>query len=132
MTLSTPPRATSSIDATSLRVDPWPEAVVSSFAQIDADPTVYHTMNGPSEFHVVGSLKSWDIVDQVHKIQAPTLVISGRYDEATPETVRPYAERIPNARWHIFPISSHMPHVEERDAYMKLVEDFLEEHDRQV
>jgi len=114
------------------RVVPHPPEVDRTFAAIEEDPTVYHTMNGPSEFHVIGTLKSWDIVDQLDKIQAPTLVISGRYDEATPETVRPYAERIPNARWHIFPNSSHMPHVEERDEYMKLIEDFLEEHDRDV
>src|SRR5206468_4512889 len=35
------------------RLDPWPEDVVAGFAWIDRDPTVYHTMNGPSEFHVV-------------------------------------------------------------------------------
>ncbi len=36
---------------------PWPDCVQRSFDQMDADPTVYRTMNGPSEFHVVGSLK---------------------------------------------------------------------------
>ena len=28
----------------------------------------YHTMNGPSEFHVIGSLKDWDISDRLHEI----------------------------------------------------------------
>src|SRR4051794_6404306 len=37
------------------RLDPWPDDVVEGFAWIDRDPTVYHTMNGPSEFHVIGS-----------------------------------------------------------------------------
>jgi L-proline amide hydrolase len=111
------------------RVVPHPPEVDATFAAIAEDPTVYHTMNGPSEFHVIGTLKTWDIVDMVHNIQAPTLVISGRYDEATPDTVRPYAEGIPNARWQIFENSSHMPHVEERHAYMQLVEEFLDEHD---
>ena len=32
------------------RVQPQPQDVKDSFDQIDADPTVYHTMNGPSEF----------------------------------------------------------------------------------
>ena len=36
---------------------PQPPYVVASFEQLAADPTVYHTMNGPSEFHVIGSLK---------------------------------------------------------------------------
>jgi L-proline amide hydrolase len=30
------------------RLDPWPEEVVEAFAWIERDPTVYHTMNGPS------------------------------------------------------------------------------------
>ncbi len=27
-------------------------------------PTVYDTMNGPSEFHVIGTLKTWSVVDR--------------------------------------------------------------------
>ena len=46
------------------RVVPNPPEVTASFDQIDADPTVYHAMNGPSEFHVVGSLKEWSVVDR--------------------------------------------------------------------
>ena len=67
------------------------------FAQMDADPTVYHTMNGPSEFHVVGSLKTWDITDRLHEIDVPTLLVSGRHDEATPLIVGQIHERIPGA-----------------------------------
>ncbi len=46
--------------------------------------------------------------------QGPTLLISGAYDEATPEVVRPYRERVADIRWVLFEESSHMPHVEER------------------
>ncbi|MFN2629489.1 MAG: alpha/beta fold hydrolase [Gaiellaceae bacterium] len=48
---------------------PWPDCVRRSFDQIAADPTVYHTMSGPSEFHVVGSLKRWDITDRLGEIR---------------------------------------------------------------
>src|SRR3954451_23104435 len=41
------------------RLDPWPDEVAEGFAWIDRDPTVYHTMNGPSEFHVIGSIRDW-------------------------------------------------------------------------
>ena len=108
---------------------PWPDAVARSFAQIEKDPTVYHTMNGPSEFHVIGTLKNWTIVDRLDRIAVPTLVISGRHDEATEACVRPYAERIKGARWEIFENSSHLPHVEESESYMKLVGAFLDAHD---
>src|SRR3954454_9116677 len=36
------------------RLEPWPDYVDEAFAWIERDPTVYHTMNGPSEFHVIG------------------------------------------------------------------------------
>jgi L-proline amide hydrolase len=109
---------------------PWPPEVERTFAAIEADPTVYHTMNGPSEFHVVGSLKSWSIIDRLDRIQAPTLLISGRYDEATKATVQPYADRIPDVRWTIFENSSHMPHVEETENCLKVVGEFLASHDK--
>ena len=104
---------------------PWPDYVQRSFDQIAADPTVYHTMNGPSEFHVVGSLKTWDITDRLHEIATPTLLVSGRHDEATPHIVGQIHERIPGAQWEIFEESSHMPHVEEPEAFLERVEAFL-------
>jgi L-proline amide hydrolase len=92
---------------------------------MDEDNTVYRNMNGPTEFHVIGTMKDWTIEDRLSRIQAPTLVISGRYDEATPLVVKPYVENVPNNKWVLFEESSHMPHVEERDLCMKTVSDFL-------
>ncbi|MHB8470006.1 MAG: proline iminopeptidase-family hydrolase [Gaiellaceae bacterium] len=103
----------------------WPDCVRRSFAQMAEDPTVYHTMNGPSEFHVVGSLTGWDITDRLHEIATPTLLVSGRYDEATPLIVGEIHARIPGSRWELFEESSHMPHVEEPEAFLERVEAFL-------
>ena len=108
------------------RIQPWPDEVARTFTAMDIDPTVYHAMNGPTEFHVIGSMKDWSIIDRLDRIQVPTLLISGRYDEATPATVQPYADLIPDVRWTIFENSSHMPHVEEREACMRTVNDFLD------
>ncbi|MDT0261670.1 proline iminopeptidase-family hydrolase [Jatrophihabitans lederbergiae] len=108
------------------RVVPNPPEVAASFAAIEDDPTVYHTMNGPSEFHVVGSLKSWTVVDRLPRITVPTLIISGRYDEATPVAVQPFFDLIPDSRWRVFAESSHMPHVEETERYLAVVEAFLD------
>ena len=107
------------------RLDPWPPEVDEAFAWIERDPTVYHTMNGPSEFHVVGTLKHWDITDRLGEIDTPTLLVSGRYDEATPLIVEQIHERIPGAEWVIFEESSHMPHVEEPELFLETVEAFL-------
>jgi L-proline amide hydrolase len=86
-------------------------------------------MNGPNEFFVIGSLKTWDIIDKVAAINVPTLLISGRHDEATPAVVRPFADNIKGARWVVFEKSSHMPHVEETAKCMKTVTEFLDEND---
>jgi L-proline amide hydrolase len=104
---------------------PWPECVERSFAQMADDPTVYHTMNGPSEFHCIGSLKTWDITDRLPEIDVPTLLVSGRHDEATPHIVEQIQTRIPGSRWRLFEDSSHMPHVEEPEAFLEAVEAFL-------
>jgi L-proline amide hydrolase len=104
---------------------PFPDCVQRTFAQLAEDPTVYHTMNGPSEFHVVGSLKTWDITDRLHEITTPTLLVSGRHDEATPLIVGQIHERIAGSEWALFEESSHMPHVEETDAFLERVEAFL-------
>ena len=104
---------------------PWPDCVERSFAQMAGDPTVYHTMNGPSEFHCIGSLKTWDITGRLPEIDTPTLLVSGRHDEATPHIVEQIHSRIPGAEWELFEESSHMPHVEEPEAFLTRVEAFL-------
>jgi L-proline amide hydrolase len=104
---------------------PWPDCVERSFAQMAADPTVYHTMNGPSEFHCIGSLKTWDITDRLPEISTPTLLVSGRHDEATPHIVEQIHSRVPGAQWQLFEESSHMPHVEEAEGFLETVEAFL-------
>lgn len=111
------------------RVHPLPRDVQDSFDQADEDPTVYHTMNGPSEFHVVGTLKDWSIIERLDQIAVPTLVVAGKYDEATPLVWQPFLDRIPDVRSHVFPHSSHMPHLEEREDFTTVVGSFLREHD---
>lgn len=109
------------------RVVPMPPEVKRTFDAIAADPTVYHTMNGPSEFHVIGTLKTWSVIDRLDRIAVPTLLISGRHDEATVACVQPFADRIPDVRWQIFEESSHMPHVEEKEACLAAVAAFLDD-----
>jgi L-proline amide hydrolase len=112
------------------RVVPTPQDFLDTEAQLEADPTVYHTMNGPNEFHVVGTLGGWTIVDRLSRITAPTLVVAGEFDEATPETWRPYVEGIAGARSHVFPGASHCSHLEFPEDFCAVVGGFLAEHDR--
>jgi L-proline amide hydrolase len=111
------------------RVVPNPPEVVASDEATAADPTVYHTMNGPNEFHVVGTLRDWTIVDRIPRIDVPTLLINGAHDEATAITMQPFYDRIPNVEWTVFENSSHMPHVEEESRYLDVLNTFLIAHD---
>ncbi|WP_162751406.1 proline iminopeptidase-family hydrolase [Rhizobiales bacterium] len=111
------------------RVVPWPEEVARTFATMDEDNTVYRNMNGPTEFHVIGTMKDWTIEDRLPLIEAPTLLISGKYDEATPLVVKPYVDRVRGCEWVLFENSSHMPHVEEKDLCLKTVSEFLTRYD---
>ncbi|GGV19602.1 proline iminopeptidase [Streptomyces litmocidini] len=107
------------------RLTPWPRDYLASFYEVHNDPTVYSTMNGPTEFHVVGSLRDWSVVDCCARITVPTLVISGRHDEATPATVQPFLDLIPEVRGEIFEESSHVPHLEEPERFTAVMTDYL-------
>jgi L-proline amide hydrolase len=107
----------------------WPPEVAETFAWIERDPTVYHTMNGPSEFHVIGSIRDWRSKDRLGEIRVPTLLVSGRYDEATPALQQVLLDGIAGSEWVCFEESSHLPHVEERDQYLQVVGDWLARHD---
>jgi L-proline amide hydrolase len=109
------------------RLEEWPDGLKRSLTAMAEDPTVYHTMNGPSEFHCIGSLRSWDITDRLHQIEVPTLLVSGRYDEATPHIVEQIHQRIPGSRWVLLEESSHTPHLEQPDEFFPAVEAFLAE-----
>ena len=107
----------------------WPPEVTATFEWLERDPTVYRTMNGPSEFHIIGSCKDWQVKDRLHEIRVPTLIVSGRHDEATPALQETLLQGIHGSEWVCFEESSHLPHVEERERYMQVVGDWLAQYD---
>ncbi|MCA9903499.1 MAG: proline iminopeptidase-family hydrolase [Anaerolineae bacterium] len=112
-----------------IRLLPYPDYVARSFDYLAAGGEVYNTMNGPSEFHVIGTIKDWDIRHRLPEINAPTLVTSGRYDEATPLIAETVTNGIPGARWVVFEDSAHLSHVEEAERYMQVLSDFISQHE---
>jgi proline-specific peptidase len=112
------------------RLDPWPECVRRTGAKLQQNPEVYHTMNGPSEFHVIGTLKDWDITDRLGEIVVPTLVTSGRFDEATPAIAETVHRGIAGSEWVVFEQSSHCAHAEEADRYGQVLDEFLSRVER--
>jgi proline-specific peptidase len=111
------------------RLDPWPECVLKTAAEIDGNQ-VYLTMNGPTEFDVIGLLRDWDRTTDLGRIGAATLVTCGRYDEITPACSQTITDGIPGARMVVFEHSAHCAHEEEPKLYASVVEEFLASVDR--
>ena len=108
------------------RLSPWP-AVERSFAE--AGYQVYNTMNGPSEFTVTGTLRTWDIMDRLGEISVPALLVGGRYDECTPGHLAEMAKRISGSQLEIIEDASHLCFAEQPAVFNDLVNAFLEEND---
>ena len=112
------------------RLDPWPACVRRTAEEIDGNQ-VYLTMNGPTEFDVIGeALRAWDRTADLERILVPTLVTCGRHDEITPACSETIAAGIPGARMVVFEHSAHLAHEEEPERYADVVEEFLASVDR--
>jgi proline-specific peptidase len=105
------------------RVVPWPADVAEGLAAASDD--VYGAMWGPSEFCFTGNLDDWDRVDRLGEIRVPTLITVGSEDELTPACSEQIHERIPGSELAVFPDCSHMTFHEDRDGYLRRVDEFL-------
>lgn len=122
-------------------LDPWPQELLQSFQVYEDNKTVYRSMYvgfqlpvgvvtadgydylcrfGRSEFTIDGNLKDWDIVDILHKIPYPTLLISAPEDEAQEVAVLPFFLEIPKIKWVELQNSTHLGMFEEPERYCSI------------
>ncbi|OGY28856.1 MAG: hypothetical protein A3F33_02570 [Candidatus Woykebacteria bacterium RIFCSPHIGHO2_12_FULL_43_10] len=87
---------------------------------------IYNYMWGPEEFRVSGTLKNLDLTSKLPQIKIPTLLLCGRYDEATPESTKYFQSLFPKAEMKVFEYSAHLPLWTEKEEYLKIVGDFLQ------
>jgi L-proline amide hydrolase len=104
---------------------PWPDWLQRTFDAITANPEVYNTMNGPSEFHVIGPLKDFDITADLAAVSAPTLLFCGEFDEVTPATVELAHKAIPGSQFLVMPGCSHMSQAEQPELTLGLLRGWL-------
>ena len=89
---------------------------------------IFETNLSAEQFAIANkALADFDFRNDLPKVLAKTLVISGKYDGLNP----PYegkecASLIPNASFVEMQYSGHAPMYEEPETYIKIVEDFLE------
>ncbi|KQX74183.1 hypothetical protein ASD10_02730 [Aeromicrobium sp. Root472D3] len=111
------------------RLDPWPDDLQATLAACDDDPTVYYSLIGPTEFHVVGAFATWDRDADLHRVTVPALVLHGEFDEATDLVVDASRRLIPGAAYLRIPNASHCPHLEQPELTLTAFSDFLAQHD---
>jgi proline iminopeptidase len=106
------------------RLPVWPPEVQYSIQHMSM--AVYGTMWGPNEFTCLGSLRYWDITDQLHKISVPTLITTAKYDEVSPNVAMSMHREIKGSKLATFQKSAHLPMWDEREKYLKVVRTFLD------
>lgn len=109
------------------RLRPWPPELLAAFAEMGTD--IFETMFGPSDFRIVGTIRDWDVFDRLAEIRLPTLILAGRFDECVPEHMWDMHQRIAGSRFELFESTAHMPFIEERGKFDRVMRAFLRLHD---
>lgn len=86
---------------------------------------IYAHMWGPSEFKATGTLKSYERVDQLKKLNIPVLLVCGKHDEATPHTVKKYHKIIKHSEFHIIKNASHCISLENPKDLLRVIKGFI-------
>lgn len=110
-------------------LEEWPDELIRVMTR-ERDNHAYRTLSGPNELTITGDLAGWDRSADLGAITVPSLVTVGRFDEITPVCAGTLRRGIANSRLAVFEHSAHMPHLEERERYLKVLADFLAECDQ--
>jgi proline iminopeptidase len=103
----------------------WPDPVQRAFAHINHQ--IYVPMQGPSEMGMSADAKlaTWDRVDDLARIEVPTLVIGARHDTMDPAHMEMMAGRLPKGQYLYCARGSHMAMYDDQDTYVTGLIDFL-------
>ncbi len=105
------------------RADPYPKQLEAAFAKLGE---AYYAFWGPNEFVCTGNTRDWNVMDQIGRIEVPTLIIVGRYDEVSVEHAEACHRLIKGSKLLILEKSSHVNLLEEEaDKVIQTVKDFV-------
>jgi proline iminopeptidase len=109
------------------RLDPWPEPVTRSFA--DLNPTIYVMMQGPSEFGIGGNLANWDVKNRLKEIRIPTLMIGAKHDTMDPKAMEEQSKLVQKGRYLYCPNGSHLAMYDDQKVFFDGVIKFIRDVD---
>jgi proline-specific peptidase len=104
-------------------LEPWPEEVDRLFREWSQD--IYREMWGANEFIVTGNLRDWDVSGRLATLSVPTLITVGRHDELPLPLAEQIHRGIAGSTLRVFEHSSHMAMLEEPQAYLSTLSEFL-------
>jgi proline iminopeptidase len=110
-------------------LEEWPDPVNRAFANLN--PDLYVTMQGPSEFGIVGDarIKDWDVKDRLPEISVPTLTIGGAYDTMDPKHMEWMASEVQNGTYLHCPQGSHLSMYDDAETFFPGLIDFIKKVD---
>jgi proline iminopeptidase len=95
-----------------------PKALLSGF-RVKVRPDAF--VSGFKELY-----PGWTVMDRLHEIDAPTLVLAGRHDFLSPsEHDAIIADRLPNATLEIIERAGHLAHAEQTAEVLRILRRFL-------
>jgi proline iminopeptidase len=108
-------------------LEDWPDPVNRAFANMSQG--LYITMQGPSEFGVVGNakLKNWSVKNKLNKITVPTLSIGGKYDTMDPEHMKWIANEVQNGKFLFCEKGSHLCMYDDQKTFFEGLISFINE-----
>ena len=105
---------------------PKPSYLQDAFRRMSYE--VYRTMWGEeTEFKVTGTMSTFNFLPRLSEIKVPTLVIVGAADMTTIEMAQETAKGIPGAHLVVFEHSRHYPFIEEKEKFVTVMKNFLNE-----
>jgi proline iminopeptidase len=99
----------------------------STFATVNEE--IYNYMQGPSEFTITGTLKSYDATPFLPEVRVPVLYTVGEFDEANPELVARFRDATPDARMVVIPGAAHITTWDNPEVNLDAVRSFLRDVD---
>ena len=109
-----------------IRTTPLPADAESTFKYVGTQ--VYNTMNGPTEFTVVGLFKDYDGTPRLKEVTQPVLWMAGQFDETSPNAARDFQRMLPGSEFIELKGAGHMTMWDARPQYLAAIREFIHRH----
>ncbi len=102
------------------------EIAVSAGQSVQND--VFLSMWGPNDLVCEGTMKDFDLIPELNKIDVPVLFMCGDSDEVTIDTINEYVKAVKGSRLSVIPYAGHVIGKDQPTLYMESMKAYLEEN----